>query len=347
MPLPATAGFVPDDHDSYREEHQMISTPKRRWKILAVAAAFGLAAAACGGDSDDTTAGANGEGAFGELDLSGIEITVGSKDFTEQLVLGQMLVQAYEAAGANVTDRVDLGGTEVNRTALLSGEINVYPEYNGTGWTVHLGNDDPSDDPDILTANVREQDLADNEIRWVGQSPFNNTYGFASRPDLLDDGQPFTMQSMADYLADNPDTLVCMESEFPDRPDGLILFENATGYTIPSNQQQILDTGIIYTETASGDCDFGEVFTTDGRIAGLDLNLVDDPGIMILYNVSINMTDALYSQAPDAFDTIANDILAGLDNETMTELNFRVDIEGETPTQVARDYLVSNGLIAG
>ena len=319
-----------------------------RGKLVAIAAALSLIAAACGSDGDDgATATGDSQGAFAQLDLSGVDITVGSKDFTEQLVLGEMLVLAYEEAGATVTNRVDLGGTEVNRAALLSGEINVYPEYNGTGWTVHLGNDDPSDDPDTLTQNVRQQDLADNEIRWVGQSPFNNTYGFASRPDLLDNGQPFTMQTMATYLADNPDTLVCMESEFPDRPDGLILFENATGYTIPSSQQQILDTGIIYTETAAGTCDFGEVFTTDGRIAGLDLNLVDDPGIMILYNVSITMTDALYSQAPDVFDTIANDLLAGLDNETMTELNFQVDIEGETPTSVARNYLVANGFISG
>jgi len=318
-----------------------------RFKMLIVLAAIGLVAAACGNGSDSTEAGDGGDSIFAELDLAGVDITVGSKDFTEQLVLGEMLVLAFQEAGANVTNRVDLGGTEVNRTALLSGDINVYPEYNGTGWTVHLGNDDPSDDPDTLTANVREQDLADNQIRWVGQSPFNNTYGFASRPDLLDNGDAFTMQSMADYLADNPDAIVCMESEFPDRPDGLILFENATGFTIPANQQQILDTGIIYTETAAGNCDFGEVFTTDGRIAGLDLNLVDDPGIMILYNVSITMTDALYSQAPDAFDTIANDLLAGLTNATMTELNFQIDIEGMSVTAVARQYLVEQGLISG
>jgi osmoprotectant transport system substrate-binding protein len=316
--------------------------------MLAVGAALGLIAAACGSDSEDTSSGASDSNAvFAQLDLADVNVTVGSKDFTEQLVLGEMLVLSYSAAGANVTNRVDLGGTEVNRTALLSGEINVYPEYNGTGWTVHLGNEDPSDDPDTLTANVRQQDLADNAIRWVGQSPFNNTYGFASRPDLLDNGQPFTMQSMADYLADNPDALVCMESEFPDRPDGLILFEQATDFTIPASQQQILDTGIIYTETAAGNCDFGEVFTTDGRIAGLDLNLVDDPGIMILYNVSITMTDNLYSQAPEAFETIANDLLAGLDNETMTELNFQVDIEGRSATDVARAYLVDKGLIPG
>ncbi len=317
-----------------------------RYSALIVLAAIGLVAAACGSSNDSEGAGGGGDSAFAQLDLAGIDITVGSKDFTEQLVLGEMLVLSYQEAGANVTNRVDLGGTEVNRTALLSGEINVYPEYNGTGWLVHLGNDEASTDPDTLTAAVREQDLADNAIRWVGQSPFNDTYGFASRPDLLDNGEPFTMQGMADYLAANPDALVCMESEFPDRPDGLILFENATGYTIPGSQQQILDTGIIYTETAAGNCDFGEVFTTDGRIAGLDLNLVDDPGIMILYNVSITMADSLYSQAPDVFEEIADKLLSGLDNETMTALNFEVDIEGNSVTDVARQYLVDQGLIS-
>ncbi len=71
---------------------------------------------------------------------------------------------------------------------------------------------------------------------------------------------------MADYLKANPDATLCLETEFPDRPDGLILFEDATGYTVPQSQIKILDTGLIYTETAKGTCQFGEVYTTDGRI---------------------------------------------------------------------------------
>jgi osmoprotectant transport system substrate-binding protein len=338
----------------------MLST-NRRWTRLAVPlAAISLIAAACGDDdsSSDTTAAPATTAApgatsaptgplFEQLDLSSLDISVGSKDFTEQLVLGEMLVAAFEAAGANVENRVDLGGTVVNREALLSGQINTYAEYNGTGWSVHLGNDDPSFDSEELTRLTSEQDLAENNIRWIGRSPFNDTYGFASSPDLLDNGQPFTMQSMADYLAANPDTVVCMESEFPDRPDGLILFENATGYEVPDSQVKILDTGIIYTETRDGNCDFGEVFTTDGRIAGLGLNLVDDPGIMILYNVSITMRNDLYEQAPDAFETIAEAMFAPLDNPTMTQLNYLVDIEGQEASEVARNFLVEQGLISG
>ena len=74
-----------------------------------------------------------------------------------------MIAQAYEAAGANVDNQVNLGGTEVNRQALLSGDIDTYAEYNGTGWTVHLGQEEPSFDPEELTANVAEMDLAENE----------------------------------------------------------------------------------------------------------------------------------------------------------------------------------------
>lgn len=189
-------------------------------------------------------------GELEQFDLSGIDVTVGSKDFTEQLVLGEMIAQAYEAAGANVNNRVNLGGTEVNRAALLSGDIDAYAEYNGTGWTVHLGNEDPVFDPEQLTADVAEADLEENGIRWLGRSPFNNTYGFAVNQEFVEANGVPNLQDMADFLAANPDATVCMESEFPDRPDGLVLFEEATGFEIPSGQISILDTNLIYTETA-------------------------------------------------------------------------------------------------
>jgi len=313
---------------------------KRHWsRLVALFAVLAMVVAACGGDDEG-----GGEG-DGEGRLAAIDIAVGSKDFDEQLVLGYILVSAFEAEGANVTDRVDLGGTQVARSALLSGEIDTYMEYNGTGWAEHLGNEEaPSNDPDVLTPAVREQDLEENDIRWLGQAPFNNTYGFASSPETTEaNGGAYTMQSMADYLEANPDAIVCMESEFPDRSDGLILFEEATGYTVPDSQVQILQTGAIYTQTQEEECQFGEVFTTDGRIGGLGLTLVEDPGVMIIYNISMNLRDDKYQEAPEAFDAIAEEILAGLSQDKMTELNTRVSFEGETPEDVAADYLSEIG----
>ena len=280
-----------------------------------------------------------------ELDFSGVDVTVGSKDFTEQFVLGALAVVAMEEAGANVDNQLNLGGTVVNRDALLAGEIDTYWEYNGTGWTVHLGRDDPSFDRAELTNDVCVTDLEENNIRWIGVSEFNDTYGFATAGDSPAAG--LDLQGMMEYVNENSDATVCMEDEYPSRPDGLVLVENATGLTIPESQIEILDTGPIYEETASGNCTFGEIFTTDGRIPALGLDVVEDPGIHILYNVSLTMPDDVYQQAPDQFEALADTILAGLDNDTMAELNRQVDEDGEEWLDVARNYLTEQGLIGG
>jgi len=321
-------------------------------KFTVLLGVLALVLAACGGDDgagDGDGDGARGAGPLAEVSLEGIEIAVGSKDFTEQLVLGQIMVVVFEELGADVQDRVNLGGTNVAREALLAGEIDTYMEYNGTGYSVHLGiEEEIPNDPEMLTSIVRERDLAANNIHWLSRSPFNDTYGFASSPDLTEaNGGAFDMQSMADYLADNPDATLCLESEFPSRPDGLILFEEATGYDVPEGQIEILDTGVIYTETAANNCDFGEIFTTDGRIPALGLTVVEDPGVMILYNVSMGIRDDKYQEAPAAFDTIAEAILAPLDNDLMQELNRQVNEDAEDPAVVARRYLIDQGLIQG
>ena len=349
-------------------------------RLVAAAAAIALVAAACGSDDDSSSDGgdesatteaatdgtdaaddsdggddmssaecetANNEdnsvASLTELDFSGLDVNVGSKNFVEQFVLGQLAIVGLEAGGANVTDSTNLGGTVVNRDALVAGQIDAYWEYNGTGWTVHLAQEDPSFDAVELTNDVCTMDLEENGIRWIGVSPFNDTYGFATASDSPAAG--VDLQGMMDYVNENSDATVCMETEFPNRPDGLVLLENATGLTVPESQVEILETGVIYDETASGNCTFGEVFTTDGRIPALDLDLVEDPGVFILYNVSLTMPDDVYQQAPEAFEALADTVLAGLDEETMAELNRRVSADGEDPRAVAEDYLTQQGLL--
>jgi osmoprotectant transport system substrate-binding protein len=345
--------------------------PKR---LLGGFAAAALLLAACGGDDngDDADApevteavdngGEDGAAVFEcttalgpdvsvdsltDIDLSGIEVNVGSKDFVEQFVLGQLLLVGLEAAGADTVDNVNLGGTTVNRDALLNNEIDAYWEYNGTGWTVHLGRDDPSFDRAELTTGVCALDLEENGIRWIGVSEFNNTYGFATAADS--DAAGLDLQGMADYLASTAGTpdeaVVCMETEYPNRPDGLVLFETATGYVIPDSQIEILEVGVIYEETANGNCTFGEIFTTDGRIPALGLVVVEDPGVHILYNVSLTMPDSVYQQNPEGFQALVETILAPLDNDTMAELNRQVSADGQEPRTVAEVFLTEQGLI--
>jgi osmoprotectant transport system substrate-binding protein len=309
-------------------------------KFLAASAALAvsLGLSGCGGGGS--------ESGSASQDLEGVKLTVGSKDFTENILLGKMFAQAVEANGAEVTDKTNLGGSAVNRAALLNKRIDMTPEYNGTGWTVYLKHPNPAKDPLTLYKKVAAEDLKKNGVKWIGTSPFNNTYGFAASPALAEkNGGEFDLQGMADYLKANPSAKVCMETEFPDRPDGLTLFEKATGYEIPASQTQILETGLIYTQTGKGDCDFGEVFTTDGRIQALKLSLVKDPGVFILYNVSFTMLDAEYKKHAAVYDKIAEDILKPLDNEKMASLNAQVDVEGTPADKVAEDYLKEQKII--
>jgi len=331
-------------------------------KIVAALAAVALVAGACGSDDDSSSSDAgdddgamtagecdtannddNSVASLTELDFSGLDINVGSKDFVEQRVLGQLAIVGLEAGGASVTDSTNLGGTVVNRDALLSNEIDMYFEYNGSGWAVHLAQEEPSFDTIELTNGVCAMDLAENDIRWLGVSPFNNTYGFATAGDSPAAG--LDLQGMMEYVNENADATVCMEIEYPNRPDGLVLLEQATGLAIPDGQDRIMDTGVIYDETATGSCTFGEIYTTDGRIPALGLDVVEDPGVNILYNVSMTMPDSVFQQAPEAFEALADTIFAGLDGDTMAELNRKVSADGEDPRAVAEEYLTEQGLL--
>ena len=304
--------------------------------LFAVLVAFALIAAACGDD---------GDGGLERDAFEGISITVGSKNFTEQYVLSEILIQALAAHGAEVVDASDTGDTPTTRAALTGGDIDAYFEYNSTGWVQHLGRTDPSSDGEELTEDVREADSA-NGIRWIGRSTFNDTYGFVTSPEIAEETaasrvniDKFDLDAMAEYLEDNPDAVVCVEPEFPDRSDGLQLFESNTGYDVPDSQLRVFDNaGDVYAAVAAGVCDFGEVFTTDGRIDSLDLNLVVDPGVFYVYNVSLNIRDGVYQQAPEAFDELVRLILGPLSQSRITELNRRV-ADGEPLTDVAEDFL--------
>ncbi len=137
-----------------------------------------------------------------DYDLSGISYTIGSKDFDEQLVLGHIALQALEAAGADVNDQIGLAGTAAARDALLAGEIDLYWEYNGTGWGIHLGNElGPDALPENLTEEVAALDLEQNAIRWLEAAPFNNTYALAVREEVAGD-VPMTISEIAAELDD-------------------------------------------------------------------------------------------------------------------------------------------------
>lgn len=320
----------------------------RTW-LLAIIVALALVAAACGGDGGGTAApdsNGDGGGRIGqEIDLSGASFTVGSKEFTEQLVLGHMTRIALEAAGADVRDEIGLQGSTTVRNALTSGEIDMYWEYLGTGWVTHLGNEEGIPGTDEQYEAVRDAD-AENGIAWLEPTPFNNTYAIAVSDENAEALGVSSISDLAALVEERPeDATFCAGGEFATRPDGLPGLEEAYGFTIPSGNISNVQDALVYEQVDAGDCTFGSIFATDGRVAALGLTVLeDDKQFFPPFNASLNVRSSVLDEHPE-IETVFADIAAALDDETMTMLNAKVDVDGEDPEDVAEQWLRDNGHI--
>jgi osmoprotectant transport system substrate-binding protein len=317
-----------------------VSRTPRLLPALLLSAA--LALSACGGDDGSSGSAER----TSDVDLSGVSLTVGSKEFTEQRVLGQIVVQALQAAGADVTDRTNLTGTSVVRQALESGEIDVYYEYTGTGWISILGETEPVQGADEQFEAVKEAD-AENGITWFAPAEANNTFAIAANSSAVDEFGVESISDWAQVVNDDPSAgRLCSSAEFINRNDGLPGVEELYGFDLPNSEVVQLEPALVYTQVGKGDdCDFAVVFATDGQIAGNDLTVLeDDKQFFPPYNIAATMKTATYEENADALDELFQAISAELDNETLTALNARVDVDGENPADVARDFLAEVGL---
>jgi osmoprotectant transport system substrate-binding protein len=304
--------------------------------------------AGCSGGGVGGGGGNVGGGEAGQkVDLSGLEIGVGSKEFTEQKILGQIAIQALEAAGATVTDRTGLAGTDAARRALTSGEIDAYWEYTGTGWITHLGHTEPIADARKQYEAVAEEDLAKNQIRWLEPAPANNSFAIAVRSEAAGVLGVTNLSSLAVLTELRPeDATLCAASEFLTRDDGLPGMEKAYDFEFPSDNIVKTQEDEIYRAIDEGDrCNFGEVFVTDGRIRAFDLEILeDDKQFFPIYNPSLTVREEVINEHPGISDVFAP-ISENLDNETLQELNAAVDVDGKSEEEVARQFLRENGLL--
>lgn len=315
-------------------------------RLLTVLATLAMVATACG-DGGLDIGGAGGGSIAEDYDLSEASLTVGSKDFTEQLILGQIAIAALEAAGASVSDQTNLGGTVVARQALLSGDIDLYWDYNGTGWIEFLGETEIPEDEQELYERVAERDLEENGIIWYAPAPLNNTYALAQSQEAADEFGVTTVTEYGELVEESPeDATLCIESEFESRDDGLPGMEEHYGFEVPNDIVTVLDIGPVYQATANrSPCNFGEVFASDGRIAALNLVLLeDDENFFPPYNPSATVREETDEAHPDLRE-LFGEIAAALDLETMQELNARRDVEDEFEEDIARDWLRDEGFI--
>ena len=318
-------------------------------RLVGLAAVLALVVAGCG---NVVGGGSQAAGPLSDVDNGDFSYTVGSKDFTEQLVLGYIALQALEATGADVEDQIGLAGTDATRAALENGEIDMYWEYSGTNWINHIGNTEPVFPAKDQYEQAKQQELEKNNIVLLERAPFNNTYALAMRDEAPEEVSALDgveqISDIGPLIENNPDAAtLCVESEFNSRDDGLPGMEDTYGFEFPDNNVALLDTGPVYTATDKGDkCNFGEVFTTDGRIAALDLTLLeDDEEFFPIYNPAINTLKETYDENQEGLESTFTPVADALDTETMQQLNASVDVDGEDPEDVAEQWLQEQGFI--
>jgi len=297
------------------------------------------------GSSGASDGGASASGAAPTDALKGLTGTIGSKDFSEQYILAYMTGDLLNANGANVDVNTKLVGSQNVRQALENGDFIGYWDYTGTGWITYLKNTKPITDPQKQFEAVRDADKA-NGITWLDPAPFNNTYAFAIRKSKADELGVKTLSDVAKLPAS--EQTFCIESEFSTRDDGWPGLKAAYGFNAPDSNVKMLDTGVIYDATAKGsDCNFGEVFSTDGRIKALDLVVMeDDKKFFPVYQGAMTVDSKTLEQYPAIADVMAK-LSPLLTTEVMQTLNAKADVDGDEPADIAKQFLQEKGLIGG
>ena len=270
----------------------------------------------------------------------GPRLRIGTKNFTEQLVLGELMAQLIEArTGAAVERRFNLGGTMIAHGALISGGIDLYAEYTGTALTTILGRQvvaDPGRVFEIVSGAYRDR----FDAEWLRPFGFNNTYAITVRGA---DAERHGWQRVSDLAAEAPRLRAGFTSEFAERPDGYPGLRRTYGLSFAEVRD--LDASLMYEALAQGEVDVICAFATDGRIAAYDLQVLDDDrGVFPPYYAApVVRVPALRShpQLPEVLGLLAD----LLDDETMRRLNYEVDAAGRSPRQVARDFLAAERLL--
>lgn len=268
------------------------------------------------------------------------DVIIGSKNFTEQILLGEMLAQLVEdQTDLTVDRRFCLGGTMICHGAMVHGEIDLYVEYTGTGLMTVLHRDAISD-PQKVYRIVSDEYQRQFGLQWCKPLGFNNGYALTMRrQDALRHGCK-TISDLHDLASQ---LRIGFTAEFAQRPDGYQGLKKAYGFEF--GEVRGLDPGLMYDAIAIGEVDVIPAFTTDGRIVAYDLvMLVDDRQFFPPYFAAPVVRIETLNRHPELRKVL--DLLAGkLDDATMQRLNFAVDHNKRSPAEVARQFLRSVGLL--
>ncbi|MEY3771061.1 MAG: hypothetical protein RL686_1724 [Pseudomonadota bacterium] len=293
--------------------------------------------------------------AFGLLLSSVVQangpVRVGSKIDTEGKLLGNIIVLALEANGIKTENKVSLGNTKIVRTALVAGEIDIYPEYTGNGAFM-LGAEKSPAWKDLRAGYelAKKMDFEKNKIVWLEPANANNTWAIAIRKDLATANQLRSMDDVGRYIAKGGTFKLAASAEFMERTDAMPAFQTAYGFKLRTDQALVLaggDTAATIkaaAEKTSG-VNAAMAYGTDGPLAALGLLVMEDPkGVQPVYAPAPLVREEVLKRHP-AIATILAPIFKSLDTPTLQMLNARIQLEGQDPRKVASGYLQSKGFL--
>ena len=319
---------------------------RHRWLVVLVTLILAsLGVAACG-DDDDEDEGGGGQAAAGAIQRndanSEVSITLGSKNFTEQKVLGEIYAQGLEAAGYKVKRQLNLGNETTALKALEGGDIDAYPEYTGTALGSFFGVDSNKipKDPDQAFEDAKAG-FADKGLTALPPTPFTSSNEVGVTKETADKEG---LQTISDLEGKSENLVLSGTTECRERNDCLLGLRQV--YGLEFKQFKPVDPALRHDVLSKGQADISIVYTTDPQIdrEGFVL-LEDDQGMFPPYNSTLVVRDQTLDEAgPDLADVVAQ-VNEGLTAEVMQELNARVDLDKKTPEEVAGEYLEEEGLV--
>ena len=275
-------------------------------------------------------------------------LILATKSFTEQHILSAMTVQYLRKKGFQVQPQTNIA-TVISHNAMINKQIDITWEYTGTALII-FNHIDKRMSPEESYDTVKRLE-ARHGLVWLKPAEMNNTYAFAMQRKRAEAENINTMSEMVAKIEHIRQTdpkhnwLLGLDLEFAGRSDGMKPLQQA--YDMPLDRPQIrqMDPGLVYNAVRDGFVDAGLIYTTDGRVKGFDLKVLkDDKGFFPSYAVTpVVRKDTL--EANPGLEDALNTLSGLLNNEVITELNKRVDIDHQSPQQVARDFLHSKGLV--
>lgn len=272
-------------------------------------------------------------------------LTVGGKNFTEQLLLSNMTAQYLRAKGFTIDLKNGLG-TVVMRKALESKQLDIVWDYTGTALVVYNHVKDHLNGEQSY-ARVKALD-APKGLVWLNPSPLNNTYALAMKTERAHADHIASISDLVSKLKSDAkvkDYVLAVDMEFASRPDGLRGLEKAYGFHLSRAKVRQMDPGLVYNALRDSQTQLGLVYLSDGRIKGFDLTpLKDDKGFFPDYSATpVVRADVL--QANPKLQELLNALSAKIDTVKMREMNAKVDIEKQPVDKVAHDFLTAQGLL--